>query len=78
MTEDTVTIRGALHHEATEQEKGEYVHREMTYGGFSRTIPLPVAVDVEKCKVLYKDGILEIRLPKVEGAKPRRIAIEEG
>lgn len=78
VTEDTVTLRGMLHHEAVEEEKGEYFYRELTYGGFSRTVPLPVAVDVEKCKVIYKDGILEIRLPKVEGAKPRRIEIQEG
>jgi HSP20 family protein len=67
-----------VHHEAEEEQKGEYLYREMTYGGFSRTLPLPVAVDVDHCKVMYKDGILEIRLPKIEGAKPRRIAIEEG
>jgi HSP20 family protein len=78
VTEDTVTIRGTVHHEAAEEEKGEYLHREMTYGGFSRMVALPVGVDVDHCKVVYKDGILEIRLPKVEGAKPRRIAIEEG
>jgi HSP20 family protein len=78
VTEDTVTIRAGVHHEAEEERKGEYLHREMTYGGFSRTLPLPVAVDVDHCKVMYKDGILEIRLPKIEGAKPRRIAIEEG
>ena len=75
---DTLTIRGTVRHEAEKEEAGQYLYREMTCGGFSRTITLPVPVDVDKSKVVFKDGVLEMTLPKVEGAKARRITIEEG
>jgi HSP20 family protein len=76
VTDDAVTIRGEVKREAKEEE-GEYYHREMSYGAFSRTLPLPGGVDVEKAKVTFKDGILTMTLPKVETAKPRKIEIEE-
>lgn len=75
---DTLTIRGTVRHEAEKEEAGRYLYREMTCGGFSRTIALPVSVDVNKSRVVFKDGVLEMTLPKVEGAKARRIAIEAG
>jgi HSP20 family protein len=49
----------------------------MSYGMFSRSMPLPAGVDVDKSKVMFKDGILEIRLPKTAPAKRRKIPIEE-
>jgi HSP20 family protein len=76
VTDDAVTIRGEVKREAKE-EKGEYYYREMSYGGFSRTLPLPAGVDVERAKVTFKDGILTMTLPKVETAKPRKIEIQE-
>jgi HSP20 family protein len=77
VTDDTITIHGEVKHE-TAKEEGEYYHREMTYGSFYRVIPLPAGVDTEKCKVTFKDGILEMKLPKLEAAKRRKIEIEEG
>ena len=77
VSDDNVTIRGEVKHETAEEE-GEYYHREMTYGSFYRTIALPAGVDTEKCKVTFKDGILEMKLPKLEAAKRRKIEIEEG
>jgi HSP20 family protein len=77
VTDDTITIHGEVKHETAEEE-GEYYHREMTYGSFYRVIPLPAGVDTEKCKVTFKDGILEMKLPKLEAAKRRKIEIEEG
>jgi len=77
VSDDSVTIRGEVKHETAEEE-GEYYHREMTYGSFYRTIVLPVGVDTEKCKVTFKDGVLEMKLPKLEAAKRRKIEIEEG
>ena len=77
VTEETITIRGEVKHETAEEE-GEYYHREMTYGSFYRTIALPAGVDTEKCKVTFKDGILEMKFPKLEAAKRRKIEIAEG
>ena len=52
-------------------------HRvERAYGTFQRSFVLPTLVDQEHVQATYRDGILELRLPKLESAKPRRIAIQ--
>jgi HSP20 family protein len=75
MTENTVTIRATTHHEEKE-ETGDYHRSEILRGEFLRTIPLPVAVDGEKAKAAFKDGLLEVTLPKAEVAKRRAITVE--
>ena len=51
-------------------------HRvERTYGTFQRSFVLPTTVDQEKVQATFKDGVLELHLPKSAAAKPRRIAI---
>jgi HSP20 family protein len=52
-----------------------YYRRECVYGPFQRSFVLPATVDQEHVQATYHDGILELRLPKVEAAKPRRITI---
>jgi HSP20 family protein len=52
-----------------------YYRRECVYGPFQRSFVLPATVDQGKVQATYHDGLLELRLPKVEAAKPRRIAI---
>jgi len=52
------------------------VHRaERYYGSFVRTFALPTTVDTEKIRATYKDGVIEVMLPKSETAKPKRIEI---
>ncbi len=75
LNDNSVTIRGTTKHEETE-EKGEYHRREMSYGEFSRTVALPSEVDRNKAKAKFKDGVLELTLPKVETAKRNSIRIE--
>jgi HSP20 family protein len=59
------------------EEKGKTYHRiEMSYGRFERVLALPTEVDASKTKASYKDGILEIRLPKSEKVKPKEIGID--
>ncbi|MFN7064567.1 MAG: Hsp20/alpha crystallin family protein [Aquificaceae bacterium] len=58
------------------EEKTETCHRiERVYGKFERVLPLPTEVKIEKTKAEFKDGILEIRIPKAEGAKEKKIEI---
>lgn len=75
LSDNSVTIRGKTKHEETE-EKGEYYRREMSYGEFSRTVGLPSEVDRAKAKAKFKDGVLELTLPKAEAAKRNSISIE--
>lgn len=75
MTEDTVTIKGSTRHEEKE-EKGDYYRREISTGSFSRTVALPGEVDTARAKANFKDGVLELVIPKIEKAKRRTIHIE--
>ena len=57
--------------------KGKTFHRvERHYGEFRRTIPLPAAVDPGKVEAEYKDGVLTVKVPKSEAAKPKKIEIK--
>jgi HSP20 family protein len=59
------------------EEKGKTFHRvERHYGEFRRTIPLPAAVDPGKVTAEYKDGVLTVKVPKTEAAKPKKIEIK--
>ncbi len=75
VSEDTVTIKGETRHEEKE-EKGDYYRCEISRGSFSRTVALPAAVDGAKAKANFKDGMLELTLPKIEKAKRHTIKVE--
>ncbi len=69
-----LTISGEKKQE--QEEKGKTFHRiERSYGSFSRTVELPVAVKTDAIKADFKDGVLTVELPKLEEAKPKEIAI---
>jgi HSP20 family protein len=72
--ENTLTLRGERKPDAAIKE-GQYYRQERTYGPFQRTFRLPIQVDTAKVQATYKDGLLELKLPKHEAAKPKRIAI---
>lgn len=71
---DVLTIKGER--KAKEEVKDEdYYACEMCYGAFSRSIYLPVKVESTKIQANFKNGILEITLPKAKEAKPKEIEI---
>jgi HSP20 family protein len=72
--QNTLMLRGERKHEAGVTDD-RYHRRERAYGPFQRSFVLPTMVDQDKVQASYHDGILELRLPKSEAAKPRRIAI---
>jgi HSP20 family protein len=72
--QNTLTLRGQRKHEA-EVKQDKYHRVERSYGTFQRSFVLPTMVDQEKVQATYKDGVLELHLPKSEAAKPKRIAI---
>ncbi len=69
-----LTISGERRYEKDVKE--ENVHRiERSYGSFTRSFSLPTNVDAEKVNADMKDGVLTVRLPKRENAKPKAIEI---
>ena len=72
---DSVVIKGHARHEEKEEKAG-YHRSEISRGEFARTISLPAAVDGDKAKASFKDGMLELVLPKVEASKRRTVAID--
>lgn len=75
VTEDAVTITGKTILEEKE-EKGSYCRCEVTRGTFSRTVGLPGDVDADKAKTFFKDGMLELTLPKVAKSKRHTIKLD--
>ena len=75
--DDTLTVSGERLRETTEQ--GDRFFRfERRYGSFARGVGLPAGIDESKIAAAYASGVLEIRVPKPEEAKPRRIQLGVG
>ena len=74
---DVLTVKGERKLEQDETEDG-YHRMERIYGKFERSIPLPVRVQSDEVEATYRDGVLEIRLPKAEEVKPKEIKIDIG
>jgi HSP20 family protein len=73
--DNTLTLKGEKKFER--EVKEENYHRvERSYGAFQRAFTLPLTVQQDKVKAKFKDGILEITLPKMEEAKPKQIKVE--
>jgi HSP20 family protein len=75
VSEGVLTIRG----ESREEKKDEgenYYRREIRYGSFSRSVPLPTRVDQEKAEAGFTDGMLTVTLPKSEDVKPKTIKVK--
>jgi HSP20 family protein len=59
-----------------EVKEDNYHRIERSYGTFQRSIVLPSVVDPNRVKATYRDGVLQIQLPKKEEAKPKEIKVE--
>jgi HSP20 family protein len=70
VTGDAVTISGTKEKEE-KIEKKDYYRYERASGEFSRSVTLPVEVEAGKATAQLKDGVLEVRAPKKEGAQPK-------
>ncbi|MBH8561930.1 Hsp20/alpha crystallin family protein [Nostoc sp. CENA67] len=77
VTEDSVLISGERKSETKTEEKG-VTRSEFRYGKFERIIPLPAHVQKDKAQAEYKNGILTLTLPKVEGEKKKAVKINLG
>ena len=75
LTGDTLTIKGQ-HKQESETSRENYVHKEINYGSFSRTVMVPVPIQNDKVEANFEDGILTLTLPKAEEIKPKQIKIK--
>ena len=75
--DNVLTISGERKSE--KEEKGKKYHRvERTYGSFLRSFTLPEDADGSKVSAEYKDGMLNVHLPKSEKVKPKSIEVKVG
>lgn len=77
LQDNVLTLKGEKKQEKKE-EKENYHRVERSYGSFSRSFTLPAGVNQDEVKATFKDGVLEIAMPKTEEAKPKKIAITAG
>ena len=75
ITGDLLTIKGERRWQ-DESKDNKFLHVERAYGQFERLVQLPMAVQGDKVKAAYRDGVLTITLPKAEELKPRDIKID--
>ena len=71
---DTLTISGSHRAEESRDEEG-YTYREIRRGSFSRTVTLPSGLKTDSASASFENGMLILRIPKAEEAKPRQIRI---
>lgn len=71
-----LTINAETKYENEEKDNGRVIRQERRYGKFVRSMRLGDAVDVDKVKAEYKDGVLNLTLPKAEQVRPKRIDVQ--
>ena len=71
---DSITIHGERRRDETIADE-DYFYQECYWGAFSRTLPLPVEVDVDKAAAELKDGILTLTLPKASRSRTKKVKI---
>lgn len=71
---DTLTIKGEKKREEEKKEQN-YYRVERAHGSFQRSITLPSQVVADKAKASFKNGVLEIEIPKKEEAKPKQVKV---
>ena len=77
LEDNVLTVSGERRAEHEDQKEG-YHRVERAFGSFSRTLTLPKGVDAEAISASFDKGVLEVRVPKPEARKPRRISIAVG
>ena len=75
--DNVLTVSGERKAEHEDKREG-YVRVERAYGAFRRSLTLPEGIDPEAVTASFDKGVLEVRIPKPEERKPRRVAIQVG
>lgn len=74
VTTDSISIKGARRREKKVEDE-DYLYQECYWGRFARSIILPQEVDPENADVTFKNGILTVRLPKVNKKKAKKLKV---
>jgi HSP20 family protein len=73
--DDVVTLRSEVEH-ANGDGNGKYLLRELRHGGFTRSLQLPTNLDPNAAEAKVEDGVLTVRIPKSEDARPKEIKVK--
>jgi len=76
VTSESLAIRGER--KIDEASKDQFLRAERPYGPFQRSFTIGVPVQHDQVKATYRDGVLEIMIPKAEEVKPKKIEINAG
>jgi HSP20 family protein len=78
MLEDVLRIQGEYKQSGSmdNADESSYLVRELPNGSFTRTLRLPAAIDADHVEANITDGVLTLRLPKAESARPKQIKIK--
>lgn len=75
ITRNMVSVRGKRE-ESSEISEKDYYHKELYWGTFARTVTLPEEIDVEESEATEKNGLLTIRLPKIDKARQNKLKVK--
>lgn len=77
LSDHRLTVRAHKKHEENVEQEHFY-RSERSFGTITRTVELPAAVDAERVEASFKNGVLEIRLPRADDGKgaPRKVAVD--
>lgn len=73
-----LTVSAETKSESQEKQGERVIRQERRYGKYMRSLRLGADIDESKIKAAYKDGVVEITLPKAEEVKPKRISVDVG
>ncbi|MCC6483733.1 MAG: Hsp20 family protein [Armatimonadetes bacterium] len=76
VTADTLNVSGER--SLPQPDDGQWVRVERQYGPFSRSFSIGIPVDVQNVKAVYRDGLLQVTIPKSQAVRPKKIDIEVG
>ena len=74
MAGDTITLQGERKFE-DETRRDKYVRVERQYGAFQRSFTIGIPIEADKVKATYRNGILELTIPKAEATRPKKVQV---
>lgn len=75
VTADSISLKGELKEETERREDG-YIRAERRFGQFYRTLPLPAEVRPEEAQATFKNGVLEVRMPKAQMGRRQGVKVK--